>query len=808
MYRKIYLLLGLLFISYWLQAQSKSSSITGILREDSGEPAAFVAVVLLNQDSALVKAEVSEADGTFKFQQLKAGSYRIATSSLQFQPFITQPFEVKEEETKTLGVIALATLVTELKAVQVVGARPMVEVHPDKAVFNIQGTINSAGNDAIDLLSRAPGVIMDNNDNLVVMGKSGVIVYIDGRRSQLRGDDLIAFLRSLRSENIDAIEIITNPSAKYDAEGNAGIINIRMKRDANLGFNGSVVAGYSIDLHSRYNSGLTLNYREKKYSLFGSYSFYDNTGEGRFNLTRSQNGFLIENRSTNLWNNTGHSIRAGGDYYLNKNHTIGILFNGSYVDRGNFSFSRSPISNEASGETNQILVASNDLQFDIANTQANFNYQYRGNKGSTLNVDLDYGYYTSDGTGYQPNVYYDGSGQAIDHQNANRNDRDTEINIRSVKADYETKLGKGSLGAGFKFSSVTTHNVFDFYDQSEDEFIKDETRSNIFDYTEEITAGYINYSIKLGQKFLLNSGLRSEYTHSIGDLTSQQDNPEDYVSRTYLNFFPNIGLTYEINKKNKVGASFTRRIDRPNYQSLNPFEFQLDELTFQRGNPFLQPQYTNIYQVTYSGNSRLNAILSYSFTDNYSAQVIDSTGVRGTMLKPQNVGTSKNTALNISYPVDITKWWNARGNINTYYSRFDAVLNEQDFSLDVVAYNISMQNTFTLPNFFKVELSAWYNSPSIWGGTFKTGHMWSSTLGIRKTVWKNGQLTASLRDVFNTERWNGSSDYNGIRTDGGGRGNFRRFIVGFSYRFGNQKVRAARNRATGLEDEKGRIGDN
>jgi iron complex outermembrane recepter protein len=800
-------LVAILCAAFQLNAQN-SPKITGVLHEESGEPAAFVAVILLNKDSVLIKTGVSAEDGSFNFLQVPVGQYRIATSSVQYTRYQSPLFDYTADKPHDLGKVVLTASVTQLNEVQVTAARQIVEIHPDKAVFNIQGTINAAGNDAIDLLSKAPGVMMDNNENLVVMGKSGVIVYIDGKRSQLRGDDLIAMLRSLRSENIDAIEIITNPSAKYDAEGNAGIINIRMKRDVNLGFNGSVVLGFSADLHNRYNSGLNLNYRQKKYSVFGSHSYYDNKGEGHFNLDRRQNGFLIESRNINLWNNIGHTVRAGADFYVGKSHTIGVLLNGTYVDRSNNSSSRSPIKNESDGETNQILVASNDQTFDIVNNQINFNYQFKDTKNHTLNIDLDYGNYTNSGDAYQPNFYYDASGQIVESENANRNDRETEIIIQAIKGDYETKLGKGSLSAGFKFSSVGTNNVLNFYNKVGDDFEKDESLSNTFDYTERITAGYVSYSIKFAQKYLLNAGVRTEYTYSIGDLTSQQDSPDNYVKRKYQNFFPNIGMTYDANAKNKIGVSFTRRIDRPNYQSLNPFEFKLDELTYQKGNPFLQPQYTSIYQLTYSWKSALNVIFSYSATENFSAQVVESAGEKGTVLTPKNMADSKNTAMNISYPIDITKWWNARGNINTYFSRFDANLNGEAFSLDVLAYNASVQNTITLPQSLKVEISAWYNSPSIWGGTFQTSKMWSSTIGVRKALWKSkGQLTASVRDVFNTEKWYGHSNYSGIQTDGNGRFNFRRYIVGFSYQFGNQKVRGARNRKSGSEDERNRLND-
>jgi iron complex outermembrane recepter protein len=790
-----------------LQTFSQNNpAITGILKDQNGESAPYVAVVLLNKDSAIVKTDISKDNGSFSFLQVKDGEYRIATSSLQFKTFLSSVFEFKGQQIQSLGELVLTPMVTQLKEVEVTAAKQMVEIHPDKTVFNIQGTINSAGNDGMDLLSKAPGIMVDNNDNLIVMGKNGVLIYVDGKRSQLRGDDLTAMLRSLRSENIESIEIITNPSSKYDAEGNAGIINIRLKRDANLGLNGNVVVGFSTDVQERYNAGLTLNNRTRKMNAYGSYSYYDNAGESHFDLDKQLNGFLLQNRSRDIWNNKGNDVRLGADFFVHKSHTVGVLVNSSFIDRSNETNARTPISGENTPP--ELLVARNVQGFDIMNNNINLNYQYSGKKGSTLNVDADYGHYSNNGGNYQPNFYFDESGENELSRNANKNERETTIDIKTLKADYETNLGKGRLGLGFKLSSVESANILFFYNQdvdNENAFVYDSSRSNSFNYVEEITAFYANYNRKFGDKVSLNAGLRSETTHSVGELLAKTQSEDDLVERQYTNLFPSAGLTYEMDKKNKIGISYSKRIDRPNYQNLNPFEFKLDELTFMKGNPFLKPQYTSNYQFTYSWNSKLNAILSYSLTNDFFAQVLDTTGTRGSRMITKNLADGTNVAANVSYPFDITKWWNVRGNVNVYYAQYKAYLEGVNFNLDVAAYNLSLQSTLTFPHDLKVEVSGWYNSPSIWRGTIRTSYMWSTTAGIRKTIFKNGQLSASVNDIFNTQRWYIHSNYGGMKVDGSGRFSFRRFIVGFNYRFGNQKVKAARSRKSGLEEERNRL---
>jgi iron complex outermembrane recepter protein len=803
-----YIYVFLLFaVSLVANAQDNAPSIKGILKDQNGESAPFVAVVLLNKDSVIVKTDVAKENGSFSFLNVKDGEYRIATSSVQFRPFLSPRFSYVANTSHDMGEMALAASVQQLKEVQITAAKQMVEIHPDKTVFNVQGTINSAGNDGMDLLSKAPGIMVDNNDNLIVMGKSGVLIYIDGKRVQLRGDDLTAMLRSMRSENIEAIEVITNPSAKYDAEGNAGIINIKLKRDANLGLNGSVVLGGSRDIQNRYNAGLTLNNRSRKTNVFGSYSFYDNTGENHFDLDKKLNGFLLQNKSRDVWHNVGNDIRIGADYFINKQHTIGVLATGSIIDRENKTRARTPIVDFSGATDPQVLVARNTQEFETDNKNINLNYQFTGKK-STLNIDADYGLYNNISDNYQPNIYYDEMEETEISRNANRNDRDTEINIQTLKADYEVTVGKGKIGTGFKLSSVNSQNTLLFFNEQSGEFVLDPTRSNSFRYTENITAFYANYNRKFGEKTSLNAGVRSENTHSLGELLTETNTEDDRVERRYHNLFPSVGLTYELDKKNKLGLSYSKRVDRPNYQNLNPFEFKLDELTFMRGNPFLKPQYTDNYQLTYSWNSKLNMMFSYSVTRDFFAQVMQSSGEKGSLMITKNLADGENIAGNISYPFDITDWWNIRGNLNVYYAAYDAYLDGVNFNLDVVAYNASFQSTITMPKEFKLECSAWYNSPSIWRGTIKTDAMWSSTIGIRKGLFKNGQLSATVNDIFNTQRWYMHSDFGGMQVDGTGRFGFRRFIVGFNYRFGNQKVKGARNRKSGLEEEKSRLGEN
>ncbi|MDN5203789.1 TonB-dependent receptor [Fulvivirgaceae bacterium BMA10] len=804
------LLLSLLVIVFVpAMAQNNNGTISGKVLETSGSAVSFATMVLLNSDSVMVKADYTRDDGAFSFANIPSGSYRVQLRSIQFEPYISKIFELGSGENLKLPTITAKTAVTQLENVQVTAARPLVEVQPDKTVFNVENSVNATGNDALELLRKAPGVIVDNNDNVILQGKSGVRIYIDGKPTQLRGEDLVAMLRSMRSEDMESIEIITNPSAKYDAEGNAGIINLKLKRDKNLGLNATLTAGYDIGIHDRYNGGINFNYRNKKKNVFGSYNHYDNGGENNVDLEKQLNGFFLDQRSKIIWKNKGNNFRFGSDYFINKKHVLGFVVNGTISERKTTNTSTTPIGSLNTGIVDQILQADNVRNFSTDNFGANINYQFKGEKGTSINVDADYGYYWNTGGTYQPNVYTDPTGEVVELERIFSDDQLTRIDIKTFKVDYERPLGKGKLSAGIKWSDVETQNNFDFFSVEGDVKTRDIDRSSDFNYREKVAAAYATYFTKLSEKVTFSGGVRMEHTDSDGRLESDKVNQNDRVAQTYTDLFPSGGFTYQLNKMNKFALNYSRRIDRPSYQDLNPFEFKLDELTFQQGNPFLSPQYTHSFQLSHTYKYRLNTQLSFSATNNFFAQVVDTTGQKGSLLKQQNIADAKNYGLNISYPFDVNKWWSVYGNFNLFHATYDANIEGVRINLDATTYNIFVQNNFVLPSNFRVELSGWYNSPSIWGGTFLTERMWSMSFGVRKSIWKDrGQIRFQIADIFRTQEWEGRSDYGGLVVNGNGGNDSRRFKFGFTYRIGNQEVKAARKRKTGLEAEKNRIKEN
>lgn len=277
--KKLFTLFLALCIAISTFAQSRTGTISGNLLEDNGDPAAFVTLMLMDKDSIMVKADFSKDDGSFTFANITPSEYKIQVSSIQYQGYSSEIFSLAEGETKKLPEISLSVSVKKLDEVQISASKPMIEIQPDKTVFNVASSPNASGSDGMELLRKSPGVIIDNNDNIILQGKNGVRIYIDGKPTQLSGEDLTAMLRGMQSDQIESIEIITNPSAKYEAQGNAGIINIVLKRDKNLGTNATITAGYNVGIEDRVNGSLNLNHREKKVSLYGSFNYSDLTGK-------------------------------------------------------------------------------------------------------------------------------------------------------------------------------------------------------------------------------------------------------------------------------------------------------------------------------------------------------------------------------------------------------------------------------------------------------------------------------------------------------------------------------------------------
>ncbi|MDO1501030.1 TonB-dependent receptor [Winogradskyella maritima] len=764
---------------------------------------AVVISLITAKDSSFVKAEISDASGYFQFKAVENNSYRLKVESLGFKDYISDVFTINNSS-RAFGRISLIEDTEALDEVTITAEKPMVQVLADKTVFNVQNTVATVGDSGLELLRRAPGVMIDNSENIMVEGKAGVLIFIDGKPSVLRGQDLVNFLKTLQASDIDALEIITQPSSKYDAEGNAGIINIVLKRDKSLGTNGSLSSGITFGDFARTNNAVSFNTRTKSMNVYGTYSNNFGKNTGFLYLNRTQDGTNFNARTTTIFNTNSNNLRIGTDVYTSSKSTFGLLLTGNFSNSFSDSNSRTPITPSGETEPSEVLVANNRNHNVTDNLYGNVNYRFKDTLGHELNVDVDLGKYRSDRQSLQPNQFLNGDETQINEEIIRFFDTPIAIDIFSTQADYEQNFLKGKLSLGAKLGRVQTDNSFDVFDIVNGNNQLNEDRSNDFIYDERIIAGYLNFS-KILKKWNLQVGLRMENTDSDGQLFSNQTSIEDRVTRNYTDWFPSGGLTYQMNQKNSITLIYSKRIQRPNYQNLNPFEYRIDELSFSKGNPFLQPQYTDNLKLSHTYNYRLTTSLSYSFIRDFFAQVTEAKDDGTNFLNTRNVANQKVINLSVSYPTKINDWWRIYASVSAFRSIFEAT-NPDFLPTSQNTLSLFASNTFTLPKNVTMEISGWYSSPSVWGGTYQTESLGSLNVAFQKRFFDD-KLTVALNfnDILFTSPWEGTTRFGELFIDGSGGGDSRHVRFNLTYNFGRNEIKKARKRSTSIENEKNRI---
>lgn len=794
-------LLYLLVLFFPLLAQSQQ--VSGNLTDEKGNPL-VKATVVIKKGATVVRSMLSDASGTFRFSGLPADTLMLEASVTGYQTKDTS-FYYDGKASFSLASLRLQPVAATLGEVKVTSTKPLIEVQPDKTVFNVSQSIVGSGGTALEVLQKSPGVLVDQNDNITMNAKSGVRIYIDGRPSPLSVAEITAMLRTMPATDIEAIEIITNPSARYEAAGNAGVINIRLKKNKNYGTNGSINGGWNVGIFPKYNGGISLNHRNKKVNLFGTYSYNQGRYEGGLNLFRFQNDSLFDQRSTTDSRSHTHNIKAGADYFIDKKQTLGVLVNTNISDNSALTRSLTPIAAQDDKLVVQTLEALTRSERQRTNISANINYRYADTSGRTLTADADYGYYDMAARAFTPNRYRDNGGNLL-YQTTFGNNTPVAIRFYSLQASWEQNWKGGKLNAGWRSTWARTDNTFNFFDYNNDQPVLNTDRSNRFDYTENINAAYVQYNRQKG-KWNYQAGLRLEQTGSLGELTATQATKDERVLRNYVNLFPTGGLTYQLNPKHQLGLSLGRRIDRPSYQDLNPFENRLDELTYQKGNPFLRPQFTNNIELKHTYKYKLSSSIGFSDVSDFFAAITDTIEGRRNFITTRNLASQKIWSFNTGMPFSIAKWWNVYFNAGVNHSRYRAEFEPgKEIRINATVANVYQQHSFTLSKKWTGELSSFYMSPYVWAGTYECRSIWSLDAGLQTKLFQDkATLKLSITDIFQRMPWEGVSRLGQLRIDASGRWESRQLRLNFTYRFGNREVKAARQRKTGLEDLNSRV---
>ena len=792
------------------QTNNAEGKISGKLLDEKKVSFPYVSVSLLKaQDSTVIKGTLTDDQGNYLFAGLKEGQYLIAYNSVGYVKSFKGPYTISNTH-KLINIeqITLMPSSRELSGVNIVHTKPLIERQIDKTVLNIENSILATGNTALEILQKAPGVTVDKDGNISLRGKKGVTVMLDGKPTYLSSEQLANLLRSTEGNAVQTIELITNPSAKYDAAGNSGVINIKLKKNRSYGTNGSITAGGGYGRYYKANGGLSLNHREKKFNVFGEYNFGRNKRDHDLDITRvnstAEDQTYFDQTSHSIGKRRNGNYKAGLDYFINDKNTIGAVVSGYRSTGDNTVDVLTKISSQAGAKPDSSVVASNPNQYKY--TGITYNLNYKGTidtAGQEINADIDYARYAGDQNNDYINNYLNAGGQPYKSPYIFRNATPSVVKIKAAKVDYTYPFTKTmKLEAGLKSSIVNTDNVSVFDNYLNNTWQNDLTRSDHFIYDENVNAGYLNFN-KAFKSTTVQIGLRAEQTNSKGNSLTAQKISE----RHYFDLFPSLFINRVLSKNHEMGFSYSRRIDRPDYESLNPFVFFVDLYTYSIGNPFLNPQYTNSFEVSYSYKKTLNATLGYSHTSNAITRVLLSDTIKKTLfISYQNLAVKNAYNLNINSPLTIFKWWTTNNNMTIFYNEFSTPnLLGVPYKSGKLAVNFNTNHTFTVTPTVNVEMAGYYQSSTV-EGTLEMRPQYGFDLGLKKSFAnKKFNVKLSANDIFKLQRWRIESALPSQNYKVDERNESRVFRVSCTYRFGSSDIKGARQRSKGSDAEQNRV---
>ncbi|HKC34715.1 MAG TPA: TonB-dependent receptor, partial [Chitinophagaceae bacterium] len=752
--RKLFTLLTSILLSALVFSQNKIGKVSGVITDESQKPVQSATVSLLRaKDSSLVKIAVTDKAGKYELENISEGKFLLYVSSVGFQKRFGQSLELSlANPSFNAETITLAGESKSMEGVTVTAKKPFIETKIDKTVVNVDASPTSAGSTALDILEKSPGITVDNDGNINLRGKQGVIVMMDGKQTFLSAADLANLLRNMPASALDQIEIMTNPSSKYDASGNSGIINIKTKKGKNNGFNGSIMVGattsffhpdQALYMIPKSQNSINFNWKKNKINFFGNYNPNIFRGMNRLSL---DSRFLDDNYTTTGYNltetrfkfgNNNHTLKLGLDLYADKKNIFGIVVSG-FTFRGHPTpISVSDLVDENLQLENRLISTTNNkLKFQNATLNLNWKHTF-DTTGTEITADFDYVVYSNVSDMVLTTDYYNNSLQKTGSSYL-KGHLPSDINIYTFKSDYTHPVKGGRFEAGIKFSYVRNDNLVNYERMINNEWETDQIRSNHFIYDENINAAYVNFNKQI-KKWTFQGGLRIENTVANGNQLGNQFVPQTKFKRDTTNLFPTAFVSYAMNDKNTMTISYGRRIRRPNYQDLNPFTYFLDSLSYQLGNIYLQPEYTHNIELTYAYKSKYITTLSYNNTDDVISQIVKLDPNNPTSkiryLTVDNVAKFRSIGISITSPIAIAKWWTANLFTNIYNNHFEGVYDTINIDLAFTSFTMNITNNLNFGKGYSAELSGFYRYKTI-NSLTKLEPVYQMSIGAQKQVMK------------------------------------------------------------------------
>ncbi|GAB3989490.1 outer membrane beta-barrel family protein [Spirosoma daeguense] len=761
-----------------------------------------------DRDSSLVKGTISQENGHYEFANIRPGNYRLTGSAVGYASVksgavqvdtspVTLPDLTLRETAKTLGEVTVAT------------KKPLFEQQVDRLIVNVQNSIVSAGGTALDVLERSPSITVNRqNNSLSMSGKNGILVMMNGKLTRLPIATVVQMLEGMSANDIDKIELITTPPARYDAEGDAGIINIITKKNLSYGTNGTLSATLGYGYYERPAATLNLNHRREKLNLYGTYSYSRNRSWGlqRFDriVQQSSQTLFTNAESDRVQTITNQTAKLGFDYTLSPQTTLNGLVSGFQNE-----YAITDVPNKATTFVNNVLTK----QSNLINTELsqwrhllfNLNLRHVFKNKQEWSIDLDRLYYHND----DPNAYVSTNQDfitGIQQEERIRISKKTPIQMWVLKTDFLTPLPtKGRLETGLKVTTTRLDNTVALDRLSDGLWQPDTFYSQHYLLAEKILAGYASLNQPLSAKTTLQAGFRYEHTHT----NIYKPEGQNLVNWQYGNLFPSVFLSHKLAKNHTANLAYSRRITRPSYNDIAPFVSFIDLSTYSSGNPLLRPTISDAIQGSYTYKDSYVFTAKYSYDQNVIAGFQPHVDAKTNQIfyYAENIDRRQTLSLSASLPWQITRWWKNQNNLTGYWQNVTTQYQGTPVSQTVWNAQLNSSHTFTLPNKFTAELTGFYVSPSTFG-LYESKAYGQLTIGVQKVLPKDqGTLRLSMSDIFwtNIGRYTSTIPALNINTTVTFRSEPRVIRLTYNRSFGSKTVKAAKNRSTGSEEERTRL---
>ena len=765
-----------------------AQGIAGKIKDKNNQPLEGATIHLLQlPDSIPVHITQSNSGGQYTIKQIAPGRYVLLTTMAGMEAGKAVFEIVNPGEKIILPDIILQPTLGNLKTVEVNAVTNALELKAGKLILNVDKSITAAGNSAFELLQKTPGVSVDADDNLLLKGNANINVTIDGRTSYLSPQQLTQLLKSMPAENLSRIEVIAVPSSAYDAAGNAGIINIVTKKMNRHGYALNIMAGAGAGRYCQTSEEIVGNIRTKQFNLFGSYNYsYNHTIMHRTSYrTIERDGKIInyDRISDDPAIASNHGYKLGIDFFVNKTNDIGFVYSG-YSNHWQRDALGPTYLRDENGIADSFALNHNITVEPNKNNDKNINYRFKPDTlGTLISMDADYEAYHDNSDGHLGNGLYAINGSALAPYQDLAFDQPSKITIRSFKADATLPFANLKWMTGIKYSQVTSDNNFVYDSLVNGSYVYSTALSNHFIYEEKIFAAYVSFTKSLNKKMALDAGLRIEHTRSAGNSVTMKQ----LTARSYSNLFPYFSINKDLNNGNSLNFSFSRRINRPLYNNLNPFRYFFDKYSYTEGNPYLQPElswktslaytYRKKYITTIGYTRTLDAMLSFATQDS-------STGVM--RITTYNFDRRDLFDATFILPVKVTHFWNLQSTINLSYMHYVYQQNGISFQPYQFSADVVINNSWLLPGNNSAEITARYISPSL-SGIYRLKYYVNIDAGWKKSFFKNKlDVKVSVSDILKSNHFWGYSVYTATNVRYNHTYDSRRIKVNFIWHFGGK----------------------